>query len=121
MGEMGLGSVMKKKPCGMVLEKFIQMSEKFDRIKHSLERKYFPCLRYVAIRLLDIYGADFQYYIPIVKTPCKVEPLAEIFNILCDPYCRNIVLLIYKGSENACCFFTNYFDKGGITRDVYEK
>lgn len=83
--QMGMRAVMTKKPCGLVLEKFIEMSAKFDRIKHGLERKYFPCLRYCAIRLLYMYGADIYYHIPIVKTPCKVAVLDEIFNILCDP------------------------------------
>jgi len=91
LGQMGLGEVMNRKPCGLVLEKFSQMSQKFDRIKHGLTRIYFPCLRYVAIRLLDMYGADFRIFVPIVKTPCKVAVMSEIFNILCDPYGNQVV------------------------------
>jgi hypothetical protein len=99
--EMGLGEVIVGTKANVV-DKFIEMSEKFDAIKHGLERSYFPCLRYssgnkryssgneryVAIRLLSDFGAEFRFSIPIVKTPCKVVVLDEIYNILLtDSYC----------------------------------
>ena len=61
------------------------MSTKFDRIKDSLlERTYFPSLRYCALRLMRMHGIVFNYKIPLVKTPCKVDELNDIFNTL---YC----------------------------------
>jgi hypothetical protein len=59
---------------------FVKMSSRFDAIKDGLtERKYFPSLRYVALRLLEIHGTTFEYEIPLVKTPCKVKVLDDIF------------------------------------------
>ena len=63
-----------------VFEHFDRMSRKFDH--GEFNRKYFPPLRYVALRLLHLEGAVFNYRIPAVKTDCKVDTLNRIFNIL---------------------------------------
>lgn len=71
----------------LCMQDFMRMSVKFDRIKSDLEeRKYFPSLRYVALRLLEIHGTTFEYEIPLVKTPCKVQVLDDIFNKLFKDY-----------------------------------
>ena len=62
-------------------EHFQRMSIKFD-LGGGWGRKYFPPLRYVALRLLHYDGFKFNYRIPAVKTDCKVDSLNEIFNIL---------------------------------------
>lgn len=64
-----------------VFDHFQRMSTKFDHGVFGV-RKYFPPLRYVAIRLLHLEGAVFNYRIPAVKTDCKVDGLNRIFNIL---------------------------------------
>jgi len=63
-----------------VFNHFERMSRKFDH--GDFERVYFPPLRYVALRLLHLEGAVFNYRIPAVKTDCKVDGLNRIFNIL---------------------------------------
>lgn len=60
---------------------FERMSIKFD-VGGGWGRKYFPPLRYVALRLLHYEGFKFNYRVPAVKTDCKVDSLNEIFNIL---------------------------------------
>lgn len=78
--ELGYGDVMVgEKKTSIVLMHFLQMSERFDEIKWKLymefgiQRTYFPCLRYTALRLLDLHGNEFSYSIPLIKTPCKVD------------------------------------------------
>lgn len=64
----------------LVFEHFKRMSRKFD--SGNFQRTYFPPLRYVALRLLHLEGAVFNYRVPAVKTDCKVDGLNTIFNIL---------------------------------------
>ena len=50
-----------------VITDFKKMSAQFDR--HEPDRKYFPNLRFVALKLLELNGAVFNYYIPFIRTP----------------------------------------------------
>lgn len=59
---------------------FQMMSEKFD-LKQT-DRKYFPKMRYVCLRLLIEQGAFFGYNIPLIKTNCKIKPISDVYNIL---------------------------------------
>ena len=90
MEQMGFESIMVRKgtrwinldrvrnevtnPCLQVEAHFKRMSQKFDQGGHG--RKYFPPLRYVALRLLHYDGYEFNYRIPAVKTDCKVRSVA---------------------------------------------
>lgn len=65
----------------LVLE-FKQISQKFEQEKSNLERTYFPNLRFVAFKLLERSGAQFQYKIPFVRTPRKEKMLNELWEIL---------------------------------------
>jgi hypothetical protein len=42
-------------------------------------RKYFPNLRYVALRLLVDHGAVFEYDVPLLKTKRKLKGMEEIY------------------------------------------
>jgi hypothetical protein len=71
-------------PCGRIMEKFVAMSERFDTL--CWERKYFPSLRYVALRLLDEEGVEFGVTVPWLKTKAKMKPLDDVYKRLCNPY-----------------------------------
>lgn len=51
------------------------------QFKHST-RKYFPNLRYVALRLLVDHGAVFEYDIPLLKTKRKLKGMDELYQSL---------------------------------------
>tara|TARA_R110002126_G_scaffold78877_1_gene196178 strand:- start:112 stop:753 length:642 start_codon:yes stop_codon:yes gene_type:complete len=65
-----------------VFEKFRMMSVKFDGMPKTKEWKYFPNMRYVALRLMQMNGVTFNYTLPLVKTPSKVAVLENKFDIL---------------------------------------
>lgn len=82
MESMGMESlVIGKARCGDVLERFVEISRKFDEMKWE-GRKYFPCLRYVALRLLKDYGTEFSVRVPLVKTAYKVKVLDDVYKRL---------------------------------------
>jgi len=48
------------------------------KFEHST-RKYFPNLRYVALRLLVDHGAMFEYHVPLLKTKRKLKGMDELY------------------------------------------
>jgi len=48
------------------------------KFEHS-SRKYFPNLRYVALRLLVDHGAMFEYHVPLLKTKRKLKGMDELY------------------------------------------
>jgi hypothetical protein len=62
---------------------FKKMSWKFDHTEWG-DRRYFPNLRYVALRLLVDYGVWFEYYVPILQTPRKYPLLDQVWNELTE-------------------------------------
>lgn len=58
---------------------FEQMSKNFDALPES-DRKYFPKMRYVCVRLLLERNVKFGYDIPLVKTPSRLVILNDLFN-----------------------------------------
>ena len=66
-----------------VVDEFKKINYKFDLVKIGLEdRTYFPSLRFVAFKLLQKHGAEFQYRIPFVRTPKKLELLEKLWDII---------------------------------------
>lgn len=65
-----------------LINEFKKISHRFEEIKETLKRKYFPNLRYVAFKLLQEYGATFQYQIPFLRTPRKEKHLDELWLML---------------------------------------
>lgn len=59
--------------------------EKFRTMKFEHEtRKYFPNLRYVALRLLVDNGAVFEYDVPLLKTKRKLKGMDLLYSSLCS-------------------------------------
>lgn len=66
-----------------ILERFDKASDRFDQLKEQDQlgaRKYFPNLRYVALRLLAEHEATFNYPVILLKTKSKLKPMDELFN-----------------------------------------
>lgn len=42
-------------------------------------RKYFPNLRFVTLKMLEVHGTRFDFYIPLIRTPRKLKPLEELW------------------------------------------
>lgn len=60
------------------------MSARFDLLEKD-SRKYFPNLRYVALRMLSEEGILFAYKIPWIRTKRKEKVMHDIFEILALP------------------------------------
>lgn len=66
-----------------VLDRFKRMSYKFDEIKGNLApRAYFPNLRYVALRMMEEEGIEFNYLIPKIRTKRKLQVMNEIYGLI---------------------------------------
>lgn len=61
-----------------IVNDFKKMQELFLDTK-PFGRKYFPNLRFIALRMLDTYGAKFEFNIPFVRTQRKLKPLDELW------------------------------------------
>lgn len=57
---------------------FKRMHELFIDTK-PMYRKYFPNLRFIALRMLETYGAKFEFNIPRVRTRRKLKPLDDMW------------------------------------------
>lgn len=65
-----------------LVNQFRKISAKFEEMKSTLTRTYFPNLRYVAFKLLQENGAVFQYKIPFLRTPRKKKVMDELWEKL---------------------------------------
>jgi hypothetical protein len=64
-----------------VVADFKILNYRFEMRKDDMVgRKYFPSLRYIAFKLLEKHGAQFQYRIPFVRTPRKMKMLEDLWN-----------------------------------------
>lgn len=63
-----------------MINKFKFLSDKFERSKKQLNRKYFPNIRFIVLKLLEHYGIEPGYIVPQCRTTRKNKSL----NILWD-------------------------------------
>ena len=65
-----------------IINDFKIVSSRFDRVKKELGRVYFPSLRFVAFKLLELYGIEFGYTIPFIRTPRKLKAMEQTWALL---------------------------------------
>jgi hypothetical protein len=65
-----------------LIEDFDSMHEIFPRIRHKLQRKYFPNLRFIALKLLKRHKVHLVIDVPLTRTPCKLAALEEDFSTI---------------------------------------
>jgi hypothetical protein len=65
-----------------IVQDFRILSGRFDTMKKTLKRVYFPSLRFIACKLLELYEVTFEFDIPFVRTPRKLKAMEEIWSLL---------------------------------------
>lgn len=65
-----------------IINDFRVISTRFDQAKKNLGRVYFPSLRFIAFKLLQLHGVEFAYKIPFVRTPRKLKAMEQIWDLL---------------------------------------
>jgi len=65
-----------------LIRDFQFLSEKFDRTKTKYQRRYFPNIRFIVLKLLDLHGIKPNYPIPLVRTSRKMKSLHELWDSL---------------------------------------
>ena len=60
-----------------ILDDFKRMNFNFER---GEGRVYFPNIRFVVLRYLEIKGVEFKYLVPMIRTRKKFEILDGLFN-----------------------------------------
>ena len=63
-----------------VIEDFKEMDRVFNIVKQSMDRSYFPSLRFIALKLLDRYDYVLPITIPYARTTVKVERLERDYD-----------------------------------------
>lgn len=63
-----------------ILRDFQDMSDTFEELKRGgmLDIKYFPNLRYIALKLMEKYNVQVDYYIPFIRVQKVYEKLEPI-------------------------------------------
>jgi len=65
-----------------LINDFMNLSEKFDRTKKKYKRRYFPNIRFIVLKLLELHGITPIYPIPLVRTSRKLKSLQELWALL---------------------------------------
>lgn len=65
-----------------LINDFMHLSEKFDRTKKTYKRRYFPNIRFIVLKLLELHGITPIYPIPLVRTSRKLKSLQELWALL---------------------------------------
>jgi hypothetical protein len=68
----------------MIMKDFERMHEVFYEIRLGLKRKYFPSLRYVALRLMEKHGVEMPIKIPLTRTVQKRVELGSVYQTIWD-------------------------------------
>lgn len=65
-----------------IINDFKKLDGVFDDVKHMLKRKYFPSLRFMALKLCEEHGIQFPMNIPYCRTRQKFKMLNETFYMM---------------------------------------
>lgn len=65
-----------------IINDFICLSSKFDQVKHEYSRRYFPNIRFIVLKLLDMHGIKPNYPVPLVRTSRKMKSLQSLWDSL---------------------------------------
>jgi hypothetical protein len=65
-----------------IINDFMCLSDRFDRTKKDYDRIYFPNIRFIVLKLLEMHGIKPNYPIPLVRTSRKMKSLQELWTSL---------------------------------------
>jgi hypothetical protein len=77
--------VYTQRDYALIMETFKQFQKAFASNKHG--RKYFPNLRYIALKIMAHHKIPLQYPIPFLITKTKIKPLNDLFTLLISDQC----------------------------------
>ena len=86
MFQMGLGSVFQWDRSQTTYDKIVNDFKTLHNVfeycqkRKKWNRKYFPSLRFVAVKLLERYGATCQFKIDFIRTKRKRKALGELWD-----------------------------------------
>jgi Poxvirus Late Transcription Factor VLTF3 like len=63
----------------LIINDFMRISEKFERIKHTFKLRYFPNIRFIVLKLLQKHGIETNYPVPFIRTERKRKSLEELW------------------------------------------
>lgn len=84
-----------------IIKDFKKIERAFDQYSSKLDRKYFPNMRYMALKLSTKHGVQFPYHVPYTRTNRKKKYLD----------------ILYSRLDN----FTEFIDKGDKEREQIYK
>lgn len=61
---------------------FKALVARYDQTKHLYNRKYFPNMRFIALKLLELHSVFPLYHVPFVRTMRKNKLLTSLWNDL---------------------------------------
>ena len=67
-----------------IYKDFKYLESRFDQYKHKLSRKYFPNIRYIVFKLLELNGVLYEFDVPLARTKRKLDSLEDCFYKLVD-------------------------------------
>jgi hypothetical protein len=65
-----------------IITDFKCLSDRFDRQKCDYERRYFPNIRFIVLKLLELHGIKPNYPVPFVRTSRKLKSLHCLWDLL---------------------------------------
>jgi hypothetical protein len=71
-----------KSKIDAIINDFKMLVCRYDQIKHTLNRNYFPNLRYIALKLLEYHSIQPFLKIPFIRTKRKCKILETIWDCL---------------------------------------
>jgi hypothetical protein len=65
-----------------IIDDFNCLSNRFDQVKHEYSRRYFPNIRFIVLKLLEMHGIKPNYPVPLVRTSRKMKSLQSLWDSL---------------------------------------
>jgi len=65
-----------------ISQDFNALVSRYERIKHLYNRKYFPNIRFITLKLLELHSIFPQYFVPQVRTFRKNKILSQLWDDL---------------------------------------
>jgi len=65
-----------------IIDDFRMISHRFNENRAKFGRVYFPSLRFIAFKLLEMHGVKFGYSVPFARTPRKLKAMEATWNLL---------------------------------------
>lgn len=62
-----------------ITQDFNALVSRYEQIKHLYNRKYFPNIRFIALKILELHGILPEYFVPQVRTSRKNKLLSQLW------------------------------------------